>query len=80
MQHAEGRVANPEDFPENPLRERLEQVGRHPHKTCRLALRTNGGGGGGRGIGGGGLVTTQWMDTVGDILLDLSRFTQCLHA
>ena len=73
MQHAEGRVANPEDCPENPLIERLEQVGRHPHKTC-------GGGGGGRGIGGGGLVTTQWMDTVGDILLDLSRFTQCLHA
>ena len=35
-----GRVANPEGCPENPLRERREQVGRHPRRTCRLALRT----------------------------------------
>ena len=45
MHHAEGRVANPEDCPENPLRERLEQVGRHPRRTCRLALRTKDPGG-----------------------------------
>ena len=35
-----GRVTTPEGCPENPQRERLEQVGRHPHQTCRLALRT----------------------------------------
>ena len=40
-----GRVANPEGCPENPLRERLEQVGRHPRRTCRLALRTKDPGG-----------------------------------
>ena len=45
MHHAEGRVANPEGCPENPLRERLEQVGRHPRRTCRLALRTKDPGG-----------------------------------
>ena len=45
MHHAEGRVANPGGCPENPLRERLEQVGRHPRRTCRLALRTKDPGG-----------------------------------
>ena len=45
MHHAEGRVTTPEGCPENPQRERLEQVGRHPHKTCRLALRTKDPGG-----------------------------------
>ncbi len=46
-----GRVANPEGCPENPLRERLEQVGRHPRRTCRLALRTKDPGGPGSNCG-----------------------------
>ena len=46
-----GRVANPEGCPENPLRERLEQVGRHLRRTCRLALRTKDPGGPGSSCG-----------------------------
>ena len=46
-----GRVANPEGCPENPLRERLEQVGRHLRRTCRLALRTKDPGGAGSNCG-----------------------------
>jgi len=46
-----GRVTTPEGCPENPQRERLEQVGRHPQRTCRLALRTKDPGGPGSNCG-----------------------------
>ena len=46
-----GRVTTPEGCPENPQRERLEQVGRHPRRTCRLALRTKDPGGPGSNCG-----------------------------
>ena len=49
--HAEGRVTTPEGCPENPQRERLEQVGRHLRRTCRLALRTKDPGGPGSNCG-----------------------------